>query len=345
MRLREGSKVQPYDEGGEIFISGNEVGGGVSDFCLGKFCLLLPLGVLLGGWVWAEFVVPDAGERAGAVGDLSGLNPSVREAFVAGDDFLAKRKPDAGDWLASHEEAGQSYGDFLRAKANKPNGRRKVIYFQPLGEFDEEAPNLKVLQGYMEAYFMPLEVKFLKPRLMVDQRVRKRMNGVRQQFNSKDLLGWSYEILPKDAYAMLMVTMTDLYPGEGWNFVFGQASTKNRVGVFSFARYVPSFGGAREEGWEGLVLERAAKVMTHEMGHMFGIKHCVFYECNMNGVNHKAEMDAAPMNLCPVCLRKLYEACKFDPVKRYRELGVFYGKQGFGEEKEFVEKRVGRILE
>jgi len=35
--------------------------------------------------------------------------------------------------------------------------------------------------------------------------------------------------------------MTDLYPRDSWNFVFGLASLRERIGVFSFARYEESF--------------------------------------------------------------------------------------------------------
>ena len=47
------------------------------------------------------------------------------------------------------------------------------------------------------------------------------------------------------------------------------------------------------------------QVMTHEIGHMFGIKHCVYHNCAMNGSNHLAESDRRAASLCPICLRKL----------------------------------------
>ena len=34
--------------------------------------------------------------------------------------------------------------------------------------------------------------------------------------------------------------------------------------------------------------------MCHEFGHMFGIKHCVFYNCLLNGSNHIIETDNRP---------------------------------------------------
>lgn len=52
--------------------------------------------------------------------------------------------------------------------------------------------------------------------------------------------------LPADAFCMIGVSLTDLYPRDEWNFVFGLASIKERTGVFSFARYDERFYGNDE---------------------------------------------------------------------------------------------------
>jgi len=39
--------------------------------------------------------------------------------------------------------------------------------------------------------------------------------------------------LPGDAAACIAVTASDLWPGEGWNFVSGEASLQDRVAVKS----------------------------------------------------------------------------------------------------------------
>ena len=49
---------------------------------------------------------------------------------------------------------------------------------------------------------------------------------------------------------------------------------------------------------------------------MFGIKHCIAYECGMNGSNHSEERDRQPVEFCPECQAKLWWTCKLDPVAR-----------------------------
>ena len=41
--------------------------------------------------------------------------------------------------------------------------------------------------------------------------------------------------LPKDAACYMGITCADIYPGPGWNFVFGEASLRERIGVQSLA--------------------------------------------------------------------------------------------------------------
>ena len=49
-------------------------------------------------------------------------------------------------------------------------------------------------------------------------------------------------------------------------------------------------------------------MVLHEAGHLFGLAHCVWAHCGMNGANSLAESDAAPVQWCSCCLRKL-ERC------------------------------------
>ncbi|MGB0992586.1 MAG: archaemetzincin [Akkermansiaceae bacterium] len=306
---------------------------------------MIALVLLLIGVAVAGFVVPGKGEREQAVGKTSDLPKNMQRAFSDTGEFSAVPEPGPADWLSCHKEDGQSYHRYLKSKPNKPGAGRSKLYIQPLGVFaKDKSPSIDALREYTEAYYYPMTVVVLpaiQPRGM-----RSRENGGKEQWLTTDLLNLLQKRLPADAYSMLGITMTDLYPDPKWNFVFGQARLRARVGVFSFARYHPSFhgdSGDDKEVVKKLMLKRAAKVLTHETGHMFGVRHCVHYHCNMNGANNLAEADATPMHLCPVCLRKMQHVIGFDPVARYQKLLAFYQKHGLKEEEKWTAARIKKI--
>lgn len=91
-----------------------------------------------------------------------------------------------------------------------------------------------------------------------------------------------------------------------------------------------------------LLLKLASKVMFHEIAHLLGLKHCIYYKCIMNGSNHLKENLEKPFDFCPVCLRKVFWNLNFEILERYRQLYEFYRKEGnsYEMEKEWYEKRV-----
>lgn len=278
----------------------------------------------------AAFVVPGVDEQKKAVGSLFHLSPDLKKAFEPGDDFAPIPKPGGFDWLASHEEEGQTYDQFLKSRPNKPGaGGRKFIYLQPVGEFPAGSPGMETLRKYLEAYFHPMPVR-LRDSLILKSSPAIKTRG--EQVNSTDLLNALQKRVPRDAHVMMAVTMKDLYPGPGWNFVFGVARLKERCGVFSFARY-----GVEDDQKRALL--RALKVISHETGHAFGIKHCIHFHCLMNGANSLGETDRAPLHFCPACLRKIHWGLKFQPAERYRKLAEFLEGNGLEEESKWFAKR------
>ena len=151
----------------------------------------------------------------------------------------------------------------------------------------------------------------------------------------------------------IAVTMVDIYPEPGWNFVFGLASEEDGIGVYSFARLDPLFpiettppACAEEERL--LILKRGTGVFIHEIIHLFGLDHCIYYLCMMNGGETLEEIDGQPLYLCPICLRKMYsvfdEAKKpFNVVQMYTEIVDLCRRFGFTDEMVWYENRL-RIL-
>ena len=164
---------------------------------------------------------------------------------------------------------------------------------------------------------------------VADVTMRINRHTGQRQLLTRDLLTLLADRRPARACCVVGITMDDLYPDPAWNFVFGQASPRDRVGVYSFARYLPPQTGAAAAS---LLLRRSCKVLAHETAHLLGIAHCVFYACLMNGSNHLAESDARPLHPCPVDLRKLQHSLGFDVADRYRRLRTFAGDAGFTDE-------------
>ena len=193
------------------------------------------------------------------------------------------------------------------------------------------------------------------------------------QLNLNDLLDVAISILPKDAYALVMLIHHDLYESDDDDFCCGRAYGGSRVAVVSSARYRPELDGvhepsvvSREHSWpashcsafitssfgkkpfkldakqakcktasevhpgsalaaavdaanalplpsspselDAMWLGRVCKTASHELGHCFGIDHCVYYACIMQGTANLADDSRQPPYLCPIDLAKVLRA-------------------------------------
>jgi len=290
------------------------------------------------------FEPPGPDTRREAVGDLADLSLTVRRALSAdAPEFEPIPKPGPHDWLAVHPESGQTVDEFQASHPNRPTESRRVIYLQPLGEFPpDHSPSIEKLREFAAAFFA-MEVRAL-PAASLDTSkftTRHNPNTGNLQILTGDVLSFLKARVPADAFCVLAITMEDLYPEPSWNFVFGQASLRERVGVYSFARYDPAFyGEVRGGDYENLLLRRSCKVLAHETGHIFGLAHCTFFNCLMNGSNHLVESDRRPLHLCPICLRKLQWSIGFDVLERYRAVERVTRADGFADEADWFSRRV-----
>lgn len=232
-----------------------------------------------------------------------------------------KRPNEKGDWLAEHAEAGQTFEQYVSSQRVSVAATYQKLYVQPLGTFSKPQEEVLVRTGDVLASFFGMKLEVLKGvTLETIPDSAKRINE-----HTKELQWLTTYLmqsvlkpkLPKDAAAVLGLTAVDLWPGMGWNFVFGQASLSERIGVWSMARNGNPEGDANEQK---LFLRRTLKTAVHETGHMLGILHCKLYECGMNGSNNRQESDRQPLEFCPECQAKIYWTCNAVPRKRLTEL-------------------------
>ncbi|KAJ7597652.1 hypothetical protein C8J56DRAFT_325441 [Mycena floridula] len=215
-------------------------------------------------------------------------------------------------------------------------------------------------------------------------RTRPSLDGTfSRQLNLDDLLDAAIDVLPDDAFSLLLLVEQDIYENDDDDFACGRAYGASRIAVVSMARYHPGLDRkqnvVREHAWpashcdaymkqciprpakkakkskdedapleaedsalkaavaahnalpqpesplalSGLWLGRICKTAGHELGHCFGMDHCVYYACSMQGTASLVEDARQPPYLCPVDLAKLIKATGGSVEKHYDALLKF----------------------
>lgn len=255
-------------------------------------------------------------------------------------------EPGYGDWLQQHDEPGQTFNEYLNRRPVTPTGARTFLYVQPLGEFTERERQIVDLSAEYLSIYMNRPVKVLEdlPLSIIPAEARRGgSQDLGEQLLTTHIL---YDVLkprlPIDAAAYIAFTASDLWPGRGWNFVFGQASLRNRVGVWSMHRFGDPSASAEEFRQ---CLRRTLKTASHETGHMFSMRHCIAYRCNLCGANHQRESDRHPLYLCPQCHAKIAWATGADPVERFRRLAEFCHRERLAQTASYYERAIQALTD
>lgn len=280
---------------------------------------------LAGAWtVWdaVRFRVPDAATLAEALGPLEREPEAVRELLIRAEDAVPLGKPGRGDWLAEHPETAQTFAGYaaLYPRQERPGTRPVVLTWvgpRPEGWKKEDAVVTRFL-----------EILFQAPRKTLPdvsiEGIPSREHGGRRQLFAPAILERLGPAVPDGAACLLALTAEDLYPKESWSYIFGLASFEGRAGVHSVARLDSPDPSVR--------LRRVLVVAGHEAGHAFGLRHCIYRRCLMNGFNNLGELDRKTTAFCPICLRKLAWGAGVDLLRLHRDLAAYLASVGLEDE-------------
>ncbi|CAF1306162.1 unnamed protein product [Rotaria sp. Silwood1] len=281
------------------------------------------------------------------------------------------------DWLANYKEKGQTYKRFLNQCpfVNNNSSSQKYIYLTLLDNDNRlSLLNIDRLIDYTQKFFQ-MEIKLLplftnfnwnekkktwictmksKNDSIKDITLRTRYNSTSEhsQICVHNILNLLKTSLPNDARCLVAITLHDLYSDESDLFIAGLCYGNRSVAIFSFFRYDPRLEFS-EEFWydwkikkiktklmSTIILLRSCRLLTHEIGHLLGIDHCIYYACLMNGSGHLEEDFSQPLFLCPIDLRKLLQLTNFDFIERYEQLLDFCIENQFKDEINILKKRI-----
>lgn len=169
---------------------------------------------------------------------------------------------------------------------------KNTIYLVPVGDIEKEVLR-RLTQGLRKSFASNVEIS---PKMRLPEDAFNPGRG--QHFSPKIMQKVRSFIKPAPAEKVLAVADVDLYV-RGLNFVFGEAELTGHFAIISLVRLRQSFYGLPES--RELFLERMKKEAVHELGHVFGSRHCPDPECVMHFSNSLADTDRKSASFCSRC--------------------------------------------
>jgi archaemetzincin len=171
-----------------------------------------------------------------------------------------------------------------------------IIYIQPLGDIGNN--KLKIISHILDERFNK-QVCILPPRRLPSSF----LDRDRGQYDAAKLMEWAERNIPEDAYRYIVLVDWDIFSGR-FNFIFGQARLRGKTTIISLYRYALAGRPLPPDGIP-LFKERISKLLMHELGHNFGLRHCGDVECVMHFANSLADVDSQSSHYCRECREKL----------------------------------------
>lgn len=172
-----------------------------------------------------------------------------------------------------------------------------VLYLLPVGTVPE--PDLGEIRRFVTA-----ELGFDTRRAEPIPIPEGAYDGARGQHDATAILRAALEACPRGAGRLLAVTNKDIFIPM-LTFIYGQAQLDGTAALLSLARLRQEFHGFPPR--HDLFVARMIKETLHELGHTFGLTHCVDPGCAMALSIHIADIDRKRGELCRSCALRLSE--------------------------------------
>lgn len=244
-----------------------------------------------------------------------------------------------GTWISRFREPGQNLRQYRLDEPPSPARDAPLILSSRAPLRSGHEAMVEAIGEFLGLYFdRPVELRDggpLPPGAFAPER------GVDGQYDADVILASLKHTCPDRAAACISATDGDLFV-DSLAYVFGLGHFSRRVGIFSLHRLQapvldPATGTQRPPSVVD-PLRRALKIAAHELGHEFGVAHCLHYRtCVMGGTNSLRESDAGSLLLCPLEHEKLRSTLGFQPRRRFSGLAAWAHRNGLHSEARYWE--------
>lgn len=118
------------------------------------------------------------------------------------------------------------------------------------------------------------------------------------KYRSTELINYFSDNTPEEINGILFITISDLYSPVFARY-YGEAQLNGNVGIISTFHLNENLS---EESRDSVVfLSRLQKEAIHEVGHLFGLIHCMDPNCVMNLSGKSCDIDIKSSSFCTSC--------------------------------------------
>lgn len=124
----------------------------------------------------------------------------------------------------------------------------------------------------------------------------------RKQYFSTQIIAEAIKLTDNIDGKVIMLTDVDIFVPV-LTFIFGEAQLNGKHALLSVCRLHEEFYSGISN--DNLLLERTIKEFLHELGHCYGLRHCIDWDCVMHSSPGIEEVDIKGSTFCRNCISKV----------------------------------------
>jgi archaemetzincin len=165
------------------------------------------------------------------------------------------------------------------------------IFLVPV-KFSNSSFFKKILNELNRKFRLPMNV------LNFEYDIEKTFSKERGQYFSSQIIADISQLSGNATGKILLITDADLYVPV-LTFVFGEAQLNGKHSIVSVCRLHEEFYSGISD--DELLFKRTLKEVLHELGHNFGLLHCIDWDCVMHSSQGIEEVDIKGEFYCRTC--------------------------------------------